>query len=72
MYTNNCNGNRFFFSHAPPTAEVYTKLNTLSLHDALPICEKGDISLYNPEPSEIVEKVAPEKSKESVKDKAKA
>ena len=34
--------------------------------------EKGDISLYNPEPSEIVEKVAPDKSKESGKDKAKA
>src|SRR5213080_3363265 len=32
----------FFFFNDPPTPEIYTPLYTLSLHDALPICQCAD------------------------------
>src|SRR6056300_1331324 len=32
----------FFFFNDPATTEIYTNLNTLSLHDALPISGRGD------------------------------
>src|SRR5881628_1137883 len=31
----------FFFFNEPPTTAIYTSVNTLSLHDALPICPAG-------------------------------
>src|SRR5881396_1756274 len=35
----------FFFFSDPPTAEIYTVRNTLSLHDALPISREMDSSV---------------------------
>src|SRR5881628_794222 len=32
----------FFFFNDTATTEIYTSVNTLSLHDALPICTGGD------------------------------